>query len=97
MIPMNAAYVSPIFIHPSINNFAAGARVRAWIALLLLASMVMPVHEALAGTVTTTADGGAGSLRQTIINAVANETITFAGGVTGTITLTSGELVIDKT
>ncbi len=39
-------------------------------------------------------DAGAGSLRQAIIDAVAGDTIDFA--VTGTITLTSGELSINK-
>src|SRR5947207_9959116 len=51
-------------------------------------------QEGLAAVVTTTADGGAGSLRAAIAGAVAGETITFA--VTGTIALTSGELLINK-
>jgi hypothetical protein len=54
--------------------------------------------------VTTTADSGAGSLRQAILNANAiagTDTITFAGSTftdatPDTITLTSGELVIDS-
>lgn len=49
---------------------------------------------ALAATVTSLADNGSGSLREAIANATAGETINFA--VTGIITLTSGELVIDK-
>jgi N-acetylneuraminic acid mutarotase len=40
-------------------------------------------------------DNGAGSLRQAIFNASSGDTITFAPSVT-TVTLTSGELVIDK-
>jgi len=40
-------------------------------------------------------DSGIGSLRQAILNASSGTTINFAPGVT-TITLTSGELVIDK-
>src|SRR4051812_46536986 len=48
-------------------------------------------------TVLNTADSGGGSLRQAIVDANANlggDTIQFASGVTGTITLTSGELAI---
>src|SRR5688500_3911057 len=48
------------------------------------------------GTVTNKNDSGAGSLRQAITSSVSVETITFAAGVTGTITLTSGTLLIDK-
>ena len=44
--------------------------------------------------VTSLADSGAGSLRNTIAAAPAGDTITF--DVSGTITLTSAELVIDK-
>ena len=46
--------------------------------------------------VTNNNDSGAGSLRQAIVDACVSSTITFAGGVSGTITLTSGELVINK-
>src|SRR5262249_57271996 len=49
---------------------------------------------AFAGTVTTTNDNGPGSLRQVIADAASGDTIDFS--VTGTITLTSGALVIDK-
>lgn len=45
-------------------------------------------------TVTNTNDSGAGSLRQAIIDATAGQEIDFS--VTGTITLTSGELAINK-
>jgi hypothetical protein len=45
-------------------------------------------------TVTNTSDNGAGSLRQAIANAHDGDTIDF--GVTGTITLTTGELLVDK-
>ena len=48
-------------------------------------------------TVTTTADSGAGSLRDAIAAASDGETIQFAGALNGqTIMLTSAELLIDK-
>ena len=48
-------------------------------------------------TVTNTNDSGAGSLRQAIADAVSGDTITFnLSGCPCTITLTSGELVINK-
>ena len=46
--------------------------------------------------VVNTNDSGAGSLRQAILDACAGSTITFAANVNGTITLTSGDLIIDK-
>lgn len=45
-------------------------------------------------TVTSTADSGVGSLRAIVAAANADDTINFA--VTGTITLTSGQVVLDK-
>ncbi len=45
-------------------------------------------------TVTSTADSGAGSLRQAVADATSGDTINFS--VTGTITLTSGEIAVDK-
>jgi hypothetical protein len=45
-------------------------------------------------TVTNTNDSGAGSLRQALIDASDGDTISFA--VAGTIGLTSGELLVDK-
>jgi hypothetical protein len=48
-------------------------------------------------TVTTTADSGVGSLRDTIAAASAGDTIQFAAALNGqTITLTSAKIVIDK-
>jgi hypothetical protein len=49
-------------------------------------------------TVTTTADSGAGSLRQAIADANNGDTITFAAGLSGqTITISSSRMVITKT
>ena len=45
-------------------------------------------------TVTNTNDAGAGSLRQALLDAVDGETIDFS--ITGTITLSTGELLVDK-
>jgi hypothetical protein len=47
-------------------------------------------------TVTTLADAGAGSLRQALLDTPAGGTVDFQPGLTGTITLTSGELAITK-
>jgi len=60
---------------------------------LLLYAVALPVHAATI-TVTNTNDSGSGSLRQALTVANDGDTIGFA--VTGTISLTSGELVIDK-
>src|SRR5579859_4585049 len=43
-------------------------------------------------TVTSTADSGAGTLRSALINTANGDTINFS--VTGTITLTNGELLV---
>ncbi len=47
-------------------------------------------------TVTTVADSGAGSLRQAILDAVSGDTIDFSLPPNRTITLTSAELLINK-
>lgn len=75
--------------------------IRIWFVaglLLILALSVgqMPAAHAATITVTTTADSGAGSLRQGIADAASGDTIDFRGSVTGGIILTTGELVIDK-
>jgi nitrous oxidase accessory protein NosD len=59
----------------------------------LLWSVAIPA-QATTITVTNTNDPGPGSLRQALADANDGDTINFA--VTGTISLTSGELVIDK-
>ena len=72
--------------------------IRALTVLLIAAFLLglQPVPEARAATitVTNTHDSGAGSLRQAIDDANPGDTIDL--GVTGTITLDSGQLTIDK-
>ncbi len=62
------------------------------VSALLLGATDMPAATI---TVTNGNDSGAGSLREAIIAASPGDTINFAPSVT-TVTLTSGELVIDK-
>jgi hypothetical protein len=61
------------------------------------AVLLLSATNAAAATTTVTNgnDSGSGSLRQAIIDASPGDTINFAPSVT-TVTLTSGELVIDK-
>src|SRR5438046_8185987 len=46
-------------------------------------------------SVTNTNDSGAGSLRQALADANDGDTIDFQAGISGTITLTSGQLVVN--
>jgi hypothetical protein len=64
------------------------------LGVLLLYAVAIQVH-ATTMTVVNGNDSGPGSLRQAILNASSGDTINFAPSVT-TVTLTSGELVIDK-
>ncbi len=63
-------------------------------ACLLFGSISLAPAATL--TVTNLNNAGAGSLRQAIADAATNDTIVFTAGLTGTITLTTGELVINK-
>jgi hypothetical protein len=65
---------------------------------VLLALMMISGTTAAAATisVTSTNDGGAGSLRQAIASAIAGDTITFSLPANSTINLTSGALSINK-
>src|SRR6266545_1959730 len=63
--------------------------------LLVMMAVLLsaPAWAATTVTVTNTNDNGAGSLRQAIIDAAPDDTINLPAGL---ITLTSGELFIDK-
>src|SRR6266511_4130860 len=63
----------------------------------LLCAAVISVSSAYAATitVTSTADSGMGSLRQALADANDGDTINFDAAVSGTITLTSGELLVN--
>jgi len=66
----------------------------AMLALTLL--LLAPSAWAADQVVTNLTDNGAGSLRAAISSVGAGETITFQPGLTGTITLTTGELAISR-
>src|SRR6266566_5498950 len=68
-------------------------RLSVSICFVLVCAVVISVHANVI-TVTNLNDSGSGSLRQALADANDGDTIEFA--VTGTISLTSGELVIDK-
>src|SRR4029077_17748746 len=66
---------------------------RAGFCLALICAVATSVHADII-TVTNTNDSGPGSLRQALVDANDGDTIEFA--VTGTITLMSGQLLVDK-
>lgn len=80
----------------SIWRFTAISMALALALVFSMATVLMPANPAQAATitVTNTNDSGAGSLRQAIADANPNDTIDLA--VTGIITLTSGQLTINK-
>src|SRR6516162_7108261 len=65
----------------------------SYLSVLTLTAVLFST-AAKSGVVTSLADNGPGSLRDTIAAASFGDTITFS--VTGTIVLTNGELLIDK-
>ena len=71
-------------------------RILALIALLGAAAVGLPSLRGATITVMNTNDNGSGSLRAAIDSAQDGDTISFDVSVTGTITLTSGELLVNK-
>ena len=69
---------------------------RSTLLLLFLASLLMVEARAATRTVTNLNDSGSGSLRDTIAAAGDGDEIVFAANVRGTITLTSGQLTVNK-
>ncbi|MCB1766429.1 MAG: DUF4214 domain-containing protein [Candidatus Competibacteraceae bacterium] len=76
---------------------------RGWyagaVSLFLILALSLPVAQAATFTVTNLDDSGPGSLRQAVLDANAatgSHTIEFQPGLTGTITLTSGEIAISS-
>ena len=65
-------------------------------ALLFAATLSVPSVHAATITVMNTNDSGPASLRDAIATASSGDTIDFGAGVIGAITLTSGELLVDK-
>src|SRR6266540_3425831 len=74
------------------TKMAPNIRFAAIAVALLCAVAILANPDTI--TVTNTNDSGAGSLRQALKDATDGDTITFA--VSGTIGLTSGELLVDK-
>ncbi len=67
------------------------------LALAIALALGTPLAGAATLTVTSATDSGPGSLRQAIADAAAGDVIVFDSSLSGkTITLTSGELVLDK-
>jgi len=65
------------------------------VCVILGCAFTIPAHGTTI-TVNNTNDNGLGSLRQALANAHDGDTID-ATGVSGVITLTTGELLVDKT
>ncbi len=76
------------------NVVRVGLTAKILLTALLFALAIAPGAQAATNTVTIAADSGAGSLRDTIAGSVSGDTINFSPGLTGTISLTNGELVL---
>ena len=77
----------------TLNRSAIGP-LRLCVCLALLGDATARVHAATI-TVSSTADSGAGTLRAALASAANGDTIN-ASGVSGTITLTNGELLVTE-
>jgi hypothetical protein len=63
-------------------------------SIVLLLTVMAPLTHAATNTVTSTADNGAGTLRNALASVANGDTINFT--VTGSITLTTGELLVSN-
>src|SRR6202035_1683033 len=80
---------------PSISQFSNfNPRLLLALAVCTLGALIANPAFATNRTVTNLNDSGAGSLRDTIAASASSDSIDFS--VTGTITLTSGELLIAR-
>jgi hypothetical protein len=84
---MNGKAFAPRRARPATTR---SARRRAWLRLEALEDRSVP------STVTNLFDSGGGSLRQAILDTPAGGTVDFQAGLSGTITLMTGELAIGK-
>src|SRR5437867_1943377 len=73
----------------SVTNIKSAA-----ICLTLACALTIPAQAEIV-TVTNTNDNGPGSLRQALVDANDGDTID-ATGISGVITLTTGQLLVDK-
>jgi hypothetical protein len=71
---------------------AAPLFISLWMLFLVWPAPVMATTH----VVTNTFDSGSGSLRETIASAHSGDAITFAPSISGTIVLSSGEIIVDK-
>src|SRR4026207_963877 len=79
------------------DTFMKHTRILLLIALLAAAAVGSSRFDVTSITVTNTNDKGTGSLRQALADAVDGDTINFNSSLNGqTITLTSGELLVNK-
>jgi hypothetical protein len=69
---------------------------RALIHTLFLTALTALPFAAWAAEVTNLGDSGAGSLRQAVIDTTDGGAVTFQTGLTGTITLSTGEIALAK-
>jgi hypothetical protein len=76
------------------KNRTLPVKTRILFLITLLCAAMASVQNLHAATVTSTADSGAGTLREALASASDGDTVDFS--VSGTITLTSGQLVVNN-
>jgi len=93
--PVDDPYLVMIDLHVRVRSMLGIPRN---VFICSLGLLLAPLGKSAAATVTVInlGDAGAGSLRQQIATASDGDTIVFTNGLSGTITLTSGELAVNK-